>query len=166
MLTFIRHAKTEYNNNRKFQGQLDINLSEIGINETLEKSKDFPQDFDLCFCSPLKRTKQTAEILVPYLKLNFDDRLKERNLGDWQGTEITDEKLEQLGGNFVPPNGEKVSEMDKRVSEFLNMVNENYKHKNILVVTHSGVIHSVGRILSQERDSLEHLELIKFDMDS
>ena len=104
MLTLIRHAKTEFNYKRLFQGQLDINLSESGINETIEKSKNFPQDFDICFCSPLKRTKQTAEILVPYLKLNFDDRIKERNMGDWQGTIITDERLEQLQNKAVPPN--------------------------------------------------------------
>ncbi len=137
MLTLIRHAKTEFNYKRLFQGQLDINLSESGINETIEKSKNFPQDFDICFCSPLKRTKQTAEILVPYLKLNFDDRIKERNMGDWQGTIITDERLEQLQNKAVPPNGEKETDIDKRVAEFLEMVNENYKDKNVLVVTHA-----------------------------
>ena len=41
MLTLVRHAKTEFNNNKLFQGQLDINLSELGINETYEKSKEF-----------------------------------------------------------------------------------------------------------------------------
>ena len=164
MLTLVRHAKTEFNNNKLFQGQLDINLSELGINETYEKSQEFPQDFDICFCSPLKRTTQTAEILVPYLKLNFDERLKERNLGDWQGTKITDEKLEQLNNNAVPPNGEKICEIDKRVSDFLNMVKENYKDKNVLVITHAGVIHSVRRILSNDVESAEHLELIKVEM--
>ena len=164
MLTLVRHAKTEFNNNKLFQGQLDINLSELGINETYEKSKEFPQDFDICFCSPLKRTTQTAEILVPYLKLNFDERLKERNLGDWQGTKITDEKLKQQKNNAVQPKGKKICEIDKRVSDFLNMVKENYKDKNVLVITHAGVIHSVRRILSNDVESAEHLELIKVEM--
>ena len=164
MLTFIRHAKTEFNKKRLFQGQLDIQLSQLGINETIEKSKNFPQDFDICFCSPLSRTKQTAEILVPYLNLNFDDRIKERNMGDWQGTSITSNKLRKLSNNAVPPNGENVLDIDKRVSEFLDMVNKNYKDKNVLVVTHVGVIHAIGRILSQEVESIGHLELIKINM--
>lgn len=164
MITFVRHAKTDFNTNRLFQGQLDINLNEIGIHDTQEKSKNFPQDFDICFCSPLKRTKQTAEILVPYLNPKYDDRLKERNMGDWQGTTITEEKLNKLGQNIVPPNGEKPADMDKRVSEFLNMINENYKDKNVLVVTHSGVIHSVGRVLGKKMESAEHLSLIKVDL--
>ena len=160
MITFIRHAKTDYNNKKLFQGRLDINLSENGIKETIEKSKEFPQNFDICFCSPLKRTKQTAEILVPYLKPNFDNRIVERYFGDWEGTIITDEKLELLRNNEVPPNGENVSEIDKRVSDFLQMLNEKYNNKNIIVVTHSGIIHSVGRVLSKNIESTEHLELI------
>ena len=47
MITFVRHAKTDFNINRLFQGQLDINLNEIGIHDTQEKSKSFPQDFDI-----------------------------------------------------------------------------------------------------------------------
>ncbi len=164
MITFIRHARTEFNIKRLFQGQLDINLSELGVKETLERGKSFPQDFDICFCSPLERTKKTAEILVPYLSLNFDDRLKERHLGDWQGTTITEEKLKKLSNNEVPPNGENVSDIDTRVAEFLDMVNENYKDKNVLVVTHAGVIHSIGRILSKDVKSAEHLELIRLEI--
>lgn len=164
MITFVRHAKTELNNTRRFQGQLDPTLSELGINETIAKSKDFPQDFDICFCSPLKRTRQTAEILVPNMNLNFDDRIMERNMGDWEGTEITDEKLAKLNSTFAPPNGETPATMDKRVSEFLNMLNENYKDKNVLVVTHSGVIHSVGRILSKDMSSIDHLKSISIEL--
>lgn len=164
MITFVRHAKTEFNNTRKFQGQLDLNLSEIGINETIEKSKDFPQDFDICFCSPLKRTRQTAEILVPNMSLNFDDRIMERNMGDWEGAKITDERLAQLNSTFTPPNGEAPASMDKRVSDFLNMINEKYKEKNVLVVTHSGVIHSVGRILSKDMSTIEHLKPISIEL--
>lgn len=44
------------------------------------------------------------------------------------------------------------------------MVKENYKDKNVLVITHAGVIHSVRRILSNDVESAEHLELIKVEM--
>lgn len=164
MITFIRHAQTEHNIQRLFQGQLDINLSEKGINDTIEASKNFPQTFDICFCSPLKRTKQTAKILMPNINIKFDDRIKERNMGDWQGTIITDDKLDQLGNNETPPKGESISEIDIRVSEFLKMLKENYSDKNVIVVTHAGVIHSAGRVLSKNIESAGHLELIKFEV--
>lgn len=67
-ITLIRHAESVYNEKRLLQGQVDCELSKKGLKETKEKSKNFPSDFDICFCSPLKRTKQTAEILIPYLK--------------------------------------------------------------------------------------------------
>ena len=164
MITFVRHARTNFNNQRLFHGQLDIELSDTGIKEAEEKSKEFPQNYDICFCSPLKRTKQTAEILVPYLDINIDDRIQERNMGDWQGTSITDEKLELLRNSEVPPNGESIPEVDKRVNEFLKMVNDNYKDKNVIVVTHGGIIHSVGRILSREIKTNNHLEPIDVEM--
>ena len=49
MLTLIRHAKTEFNYKRLFQGQLDINLSESGINETIEKNKNFSSKYFIKF---------------------------------------------------------------------------------------------------------------------
>ena len=164
MITFIRHAQTEHNINRLFHGQLDINLSEKGINDTIEKSKDFPQDFDVCFCSPLKRTKQTAEILMPNIKKNYDDRIMERNMGEWEGTIITDEKMDLLRKNETPPKGESIAQIDTRVAEFLEMLKKSYSDKNIIVITHAGIIHSIGRVLSQKIESVNHLEMIKFDI--
>lgn len=164
MLTFVRHAKTEFNTNRLFHGQKDIELSELGVQETIERSADFPKNFEICFCSPLKRTRQTAEILVPYLNPYFDDRLKERNMGDWEGTNITDEKLEQLREKFVPPNGEKLEEIDRRVAEFLKMIKEKYNDENVLVITHAGVLHAVGRVLNLNVESAEHLALYSVEL--
>lgn len=91
-ITLIRHAESTYNEKRLLQGQVDCNLSENGLKITKERAKNFPADFDICFCSPLKRTKQTADILVPYLDKIYDDRIIERGLGDWESTPNTDEK--------------------------------------------------------------------------
>ncbi len=164
MVTFIRHGKSEYNNKRLFQGQLDINLSDKGISDAEAKSKDFPKNFDVCFCSPLKRTKQTAEILVPYLNINFDDRIIERGMGDWEGTLITDDKLDLLGNNHVPPNGESLADIDSRVSEFLKMVKDGYADKNVVVVTHAGIIYSVGRLLQLDIENAGNLEMIEVEV--
>ncbi len=44
--------------------------------------------FDVIFCSPLKRAKQTAEIINKNrgLIIIYDDRLRERNYGEFEGT--------------------------------------------------------------------------------
>ena len=66
-ISLIRHAESIYNEKRLLQGQIDCELSKKGLKDAAEKSQKFPSDFDICFCSPLKRSKKTAEILVPYV---------------------------------------------------------------------------------------------------
>ena len=103
-LILIRHAESIYNEKKLLQGQVDCELSEKGLKDTKNRSKNFPTDFDICFCSPLKRTKQTAKILVPYLNVIYDDRLMERGLGDWENTHNTDEKQFLMHNKIVPLN--------------------------------------------------------------
>lgn len=159
-ITLIRHAESTYNAKRLLQGQIDSELSNKGLNDTKEKAKDFPLDFDICFCSPLKRTRQTAEILVPYLNAIYDDRLMERGLGDWENTPNTDEKQFLMHNKTVPPNGETFEDFDSRILNFLEMIKKNYTDKNILIVTHGGVIYALCRILGLEFKIIENLEMV------
>lgn len=86
-LYLLRHAESEYNRIGLLQGRIDCNLSEEGLKQTCEKAKVFDAaKYDICFCSPLKRTLQTAQILAPNLKIICDDRIIERSLGDWEDT--------------------------------------------------------------------------------
>lgn len=57
-----------------------IAISVTDIERSIECYKKQLSDFDICFCSPLKRTKQTAEILVSYLNKIYDERIIEKGL--------------------------------------------------------------------------------------
>ena len=63
----MRHGETDYNKKGLIQGTLDIPLNEFGL-ELAEKTKEgFEKEgltFDYCYCSPLIRARQTAEILT------------------------------------------------------------------------------------------------------
>ena len=159
-ITLIRHAESVYNEKRLLQGQVDCELSKKGLKETKEKSKNFPSNFDICFCSPLKRTKQTAEILVPYLNKIYDERIIERGLGDWENTPNTDEKQFLMHNKTVPPNGETFEEFDNRILDFLEMLKKDYNNKKILIVTHGGVIYAIHRILGLKVKVIENLEMV------
>lgn len=88
-ITLLRHAQSEYNKKGLLQGRIDCNLSCEGIKETEKRAKSFDSsNYDVCFSSPLKRTLQTAKILVPDLEIVCDDRLIERSLGDWEDTQL------------------------------------------------------------------------------
>lgn len=159
-ITLIRHAESVYNEKRLLQGQVDCELSKKGLKDTKEKSKNFPSDFDICFCSPLKRTKQTAEILVPYLNKIYDERIIERGFGDWENTPNTDEKQFLMHNKTVPPNGETFEEFDNRILDFLEMLKNDYNNEKILIVTHGGVIYAIHRILGLKVRAIENLEMV------
>ena len=80
MLYIMRHGKTEWNKKKKLQGRTDIPLCREGI-EMAEKAREEYKDvhLDICYCSPLIRTRKTAEILLEgrNVPIVTDDRLKE-----------------------------------------------------------------------------------------
>lgn len=163
-ITLIRHAESTYNQKKLLQGQINCELSEKGLKDTKERSKKFPTDFNICYCSPLKRTIQTAEILVPNLNVIYDERLIERGLGDWENMPNTDEKQFLLKNKTVPPNGETFEALDNRISEFLEVLKTKYQDKKILVVTHGGVIYAIHRILGLKVKPIENLEMVTIEI--
>ena len=85
-LYILRHGKTQWNALRKVQGAADIPLAEEGISlarKVGETLKDVP--FDLCFSSPLKRARQTAELVLgrkaDKIPVILDKRIKEIDFG-------------------------------------------------------------------------------------
>lgn len=87
-LYIIRHGETDWNKQKRLQGQSDTELNEYGI-ELAEITGTALKDvsFDHIFSSPLKRAYRTAEIIrgdrtVPIIT---DDRLKEIGFGINEG---------------------------------------------------------------------------------
>ena len=65
ILYLIRHGQTDWNKGRKLQGRTDIPINENGravAELTREGFKEIP--FDMAFTSPLKRARETAEIIL------------------------------------------------------------------------------------------------------
>lgn len=92
-----RHGQTKWNALRKLQGRQDVELNEIGKKQALivgEKIKN--EEIDIIITSPLKRAKETAEIINKKLNVEIveDNRLIERCYGDFEG--ITKEELKEI----------------------------------------------------------------------
>ena len=65
MLYIMRHGKTDWNARHLLQGHTDIPLNEEGrkmAEDAREKYRDL--HFDLCYCSPLSRAWETAELFL------------------------------------------------------------------------------------------------------
>ena len=102
-LYIVRHGETDWNKKRRVQGHSDIPLNEYGIHlakETAEGLKD--TRFDVAYTSPLKRARQTAQIILGERKIPLyeEERVKEMGFGEYEGLccagQNKDEKSEEL----------------------------------------------------------------------
>ncbi|GIM29095.1 phosphoglycerate mutase [Clostridium polyendosporum] len=151
-LVLVRHGETEWNALGKFQGCKDINLSNEGILQAQFVKKRFENDFDCIYTSPLKRALQTAEIISNNTNLNpiIEPQLREINFGDWEGLTIR-EIANNYPNNF---NKWRTDELDaplcggdislkkasiRAKSAILEIVKK-HKGKNIVIVSHGGII--------------------------
>ena len=149
-LMFIRHAETELNRTGIFAGRTDCNITQEGFEQARGVLKDDEKNFDYIYCSPLKRTKQTLDAILPNSTPIVDERITEICIGEWEGKkkELFDKDLVALyrAGQYTPPGAETTSQVDKRVCDFIESLFNTYKNnERILVVTHNGVMRSIKR---------------------
>lgn len=95
-LYILRHGKTEWNRLGKVQGCVDIPLAEEGISLAAKVGRALKEvPFDLCFTSPLTRTRQTAELVLgeraKQIPVIVDPRIQEINFGVLEGSRFKDE---------------------------------------------------------------------------
>ena len=145
MIYFVRHGQTDDNaNGNLLTGWGATPLNEIGIMQAKEVAVELKDvKFDVCYCSPLVRTRQTLDEILKYhkhLKVVFDDRLKERDYGEITGKPSNICKFRRWNSNDkIPFKMESIQKMFKRIASFYDDILQKEKGKNILIVSHSGV---------------------------
>lgn len=160
MTTFfcMRHGLTEWNREKKLQGQTDIDLCDEGRDMARQWAESLAaNEFHFILTSPLKRAVETAEIINERLGLpvHTDERLIEQDLGKWTGLTkaemLADKKAvrkqENRGFGFTPPGGESRDEVLMRACDALLEFSEDHEGK-VLVITHKGVLKCLAYALS------------------
>jgi probable phosphoglycerate mutase len=87
-VVLLRHGRTAWNAQRRFQGQADPPLDEVGRAQAYEVATLIAAlRPDLLVSSDSARAVQTAEIVgeVAKLPVHLEPRFRERDLGHWQG---------------------------------------------------------------------------------
>ena len=166
-ITFIRHAESEYNREGIWTGRADCNLTDEGIRCAKKLGETINKDFDIIYCSPLKRTKQTLFAIFPEAKPIYDNRIIEISVGEWENTkkELYSNELRELfrKGLYTPPGGETHSDVDKRVCDFIEDVFEKFHgDEKILVVTHNGIMRAIKRIFIEKTNEIMSKNLETF----
>ncbi|WP_129669821.1 histidine phosphatase family protein [Phytoactinopolyspora endophytica] len=83
-----RHGRTEWNAAGRFQGQTDVDLDEVGLQQARETAARLASlEPELLIASDLKRTRDTMATLAALTGsgFEFDPRLRETYAGEWQG---------------------------------------------------------------------------------
>jgi len=151
----VRHGETEWNEKKLIQGHSDIPLNkkgEIQAKQLGEKLKDI--HFEAVFSSDLVRAKRTAEIMVLEKKLAVitTKALRERLFGRYEGKQVTE--LRRILGELVLFSKERQKKLELNEIEndedvmgrFIPFIRETavaYQGKNILVVSHGGLIRAL-----------------------
>jgi len=138
-ITYFVHGTTTDNQKEISSGWHDAELSELGIqqsNELWDKIKD--KNFDVVFCSDLKRAIHSAELTFKdKVEIIQDERLRECNYGKYnaQSSEIV-EPMQEKSITKKFPDGESYEDVKKRISDFLDFLKKNYDGKSIAIVAH------------------------------
>jgi len=159
-LVCVRHGRTAWNADLRFQGQTDVPLDAHGRGQALslaERLRETP--LDLAVSSDLARCVETARIILAFhgrTPLRLDPDLREMAFGEWEGltwAQIVerDPRLALNGWSrpkaHAPPGGERFEGVVERASRAVLRIREAMPAGRVLVVTHAGVLHALLRVL-------------------
>jgi probable phosphoglycerate mutase len=124
-----RHGQTVWNAERRFQGQSDIPLDEVGQAQAGRAARLLAAlRPDLIVASDLSRAAQTAAPLsrLTDLEVTLDKDLRERSGGRWEGLTDTEIRTRYPAehASWTPPDGEPSALVAERVAGALLRVAE------------------------------------------
>lgn len=148
-LVLLRHGRTAHNADGRIQGQLDVDLDEVGQAQAQALGTVFAaQPPSLVVSSDLARARDTAQAVCEHVgrPLHLDERLRETHFGAWQGLTAADleERWPDLyarwrRGDDCPVDGETREQVGARaaacVADHLPSVADG---ETLLLVTHGG----------------------------
>jgi broad specificity phosphatase PhoE len=157
ILYFVRHGETDWNRERRLQGQHDIPLNPLGrsqaqhcgvlLRDLLAQGGRSLADYDYV-SSPLGRARETMELMREAMGLEpglyrTDARLMEMSFGRWEGftyaelqtreaAALVERDLDKWG--FVLPGGESYAQLEARVQVWYDGV-----ERETVASAHGGV---------------------------
>jgi len=168
----VRHGESEWNALGKWQGRADIALTEAG-REQARAAADYVRTTALpvtrVLASTLRRAHETAEIIAERLGLAAvmtDERLVETDVGPWEGLradEIEAAWPRYLRDRKTPPGFEPPDQVFARATQAIREAALVGEHT--LIVSHSGVIRTIRRIMTVHDRRLHNLEGCTFSLD-
>ena len=140
----IRHGETIENANNCLVGRINSSLTKKGIEQAKKLSTFFEnKKIDLIISSPLDRCKQTAQLISNKIPIIYSNDLLGRDHGEFTGKprdSINFDEYWNYNKNIKYEKAESVKDLYNRVAKLIEDIKQKYNDKNIIIVTHSGII--------------------------
>lgn len=156
-IVLIRHGETDWNRERRLQGQLDVPLNTQGLEQAAQLGKALARErFDAVYASDLSRAKQTAQALADEVGVTVRDDagLRERCYGQFEGLTYAEVAAQHPADfdawqnrvpEFAPPGGETLTEFHERAVEAALRLIRRHPGERIALVSHGGVLDCLYR---------------------
>jgi len=160
-IVLIRPGCTDYDQQRRIQGTLDVPLNAEGSTEVARMTDELRElKLEVLYASDSQPSLQTAEAIAEALdvKLKKLDQMENHNFGLWQGMQIDEVRLKQpkvyrqwqeMPQNICPPEGEMLSEAEERVRASMNKILKRHKEGAVGVVVPEPLATLVRRFIVQ-----------------
>lgn len=181
-ILLVRHGESEWNAARRWQGQADPPLTDLGRAQAAHAARALGA-IDAIFTSDLQRALVTAQVIAYALGLDepsIDQRLRERDAGEWSG--LTREEIHEqwpgyLGDDHTvtvgsdgstqrrPPGWEAEAPLWARVRASLVDIGQTVPGGEVVALTHGGVIYATEAQLGGSGGRLANLAARWVDVD-
>lgn len=154
-IIFVRHGQTEWNVLGRYQGQTDIALSPLGIEQAEKLAAHFPVDkVEAVYSSDLVRAMTTACCVADRFGLTVEARpeLRELNFGDWEGLtydEIVAKWPDALNNFFQHPDvleiphGESFPKLRERALDAVEKIVACHPEQTVAVFAHGAILRTI-----------------------
>jgi broad specificity phosphatase PhoE len=172
-LVCVRHGRTAWNRDRRFQGHADIPLDDDGRAQARALAAYLaPERYDAAVSSDLSRALETAKAIGAAcgVTVEAEPALREMRFGSWEG--LTWEEIvartpdlayeyEKTPKAYAPPDGESFEILCARVAPVLAHIAERTPPDGrALVVSHAGVMHAILGLLCGDVNEARGVRLL------
>lgn len=184
-IVLIRPGSTDYDQEGRIQGALDVPLNAKGTAEVVQLIGELQgKGIETIYAPVSQPSRQTAEAIAKQLKIKMKkiDRLQNLNQGLWQGMLIEDVRQKQpkvyrqwqeQPETVCPPEGETLAEADERVRAAMTRLLKKRKEGTIGLVVPEPLASLVRRFVThcelgdlwKKRNGHGHWEVLEVEPD-
>ncbi|XP_051140460.1 phosphoglycerate mutase-like protein 4 [Andrographis paniculata] len=165
-IIIVRHGETEWNVVHRIQGQLDVDLNDVGRQQAVAVAKRLSREpkISAVYSSDLKRAYETAEVIAKHCgvpEVIKEPGFRERHVGDIQGVVFSDiAKVNPIAykafvsnqdDQEIPGGGESFNQLYDRCTSALQRIAQKHQGERVVVVSHGGTIRALHRRASGKK---------------